>query len=85
MPEHEIQRVSGAIPTVQRIGYALGAAYVGIIANAAGFLTMTGPEDAASVARILFLSCVPLALIGLGAMLGLVRKHPYDTAMTAAD
>jgi MFS family permease len=83
VPEHEIQRVSGAIPTVQRIGYALGAAYVGIIANAAGFLTMTGPEDAASVARILFLSCLPLALIGLGAMLGLVRKHPYDAAMTA--
>jgi len=85
VPENEVQRVSGAIPTVQRIGYALGAAYVGIIANAAGFLTMTGPEDAASVARILFLSCLPLALIGLGAMLGLVRKHPYDTVVTAAD
>ena len=32
----EVQRVAAAIPTVQRLGYALGAAYVGIVANAAG-------------------------------------------------
>ncbi|MGJ8618678.1 MAG: MFS transporter, partial [Sulfitobacter sp.] len=35
-PKDEMQRITGAIPTMQRIGYALGAAYIGIIANASG-------------------------------------------------
>ena len=82
VPESEVQRISGAIPTVQRLGYAIGAAYVGIIANASGFLTMDGPEEAVSVARWVFLSCVPLALAGLLAMLGLVRRHRYDDSLT---
>ena len=66
------------MPTVQRLGYALGAAYVGIVVNAAGFLDMEGPGDAASVARILFISSLPLGILGLGGMVGLVRRHPYD-------
>ncbi|SDG42618.1 MFS transporter [Sulfitobacter delicatus] len=79
--EDEVQRVSGAMPTVQRLGYALGAAYVGIIANASGFLTMDGPAEAAHVAGWVFLSCVPLALAGLMAMWGLVRRHAYDATL----
>jgi MFS family permease len=78
VPAEEAARVSGAIPTVQRMGYALGAAYVGIVVNASGFLEMTGPADAAHVARVLFLSSLPLALIGLAAMAGLLRRHPHD-------
>ncbi|MFC6584975.1 MFS transporter [Sulfitobacter aestuariivivens] len=81
VPAHEVQRVSGAMPTVQRIGYALGAAFVGIIANATGFLEMDTAQDAARVAQLLFLSCLPLALLALGAMVGLVRKHPYDATL----
>ncbi len=61
----ESARLSGAVPTVSHLGYALGAAYVGIVANASGFLTMAGPEEAASVARLIFLSCLPLAGIGI--------------------
>ncbi|NNE50978.1 MAG: MFS transporter [Sulfitobacter sp.] len=77
-PAAEVQRVSAAIPTVQRMGYALGAAYVGVVANAAGFLDMSNAAEAAEVARILFLASLPLGLIGLAAMVGLLRRHPYD-------
>lgn len=75
---HEMQRISGAIPTVQRLGYALGAAYVGIVANAAGFGSMANAQQAADVARWIFLGCVPFALLGLLAMVTLVRRSPQD-------
>ncbi len=81
VPKSEVQRISAAIPTIQRSGYALGAAFIGIVANAGGFLTMQTPQDGADVARILFWSCIPLGLIGLIAMLGLVRRHPYDATL----
>jgi MFS family permease len=69
----EVQRVSGAIPTIQRLGYALGAAYVGIVANASGLLSMQTPADAAMVARSVFASCVPFAAIGLVALSAMIR------------
>jgi cyanate permease len=68
----EVQRVSGALPTIQRLGYALGAAYVGIVANASGLLSIETAADAAEVARWVFVSCVPFAAIGLIAMSALV-------------
>lgn len=71
----EVQRVSGAIPTIQRLGYALGAAYVGIVANASGLLSMETAPDAARVARWVFVSCLPFAAIGLIAMGALVRDR----------
>lgn len=71
----EVQRVSGAIPTIQRLGYALGAAYVGIVANASGLLSMETAADAAKIARWVFVSCVPFAAIGLIAMSVLVRRR----------
>ena len=42
----EAQRVSAAIPTVQRSGYAIGAAYVGVIANSAGLEPAASPPGA---------------------------------------
>lgn len=71
----EVERVSAAIPTMQRLGYALGAAYVGIVANASGLLSMETATDAAKVARWVFASCVPFAAIGLAAMSGLLRDR----------
>ncbi len=71
----EVQRVSGAIPTIQRLGYALGAAYAGIVANASGLLSMETATDAAKVARWVFVSCVPFAAIGLIAMSALIRDR----------
>ena len=69
----EVQRISGAIPTIQRLGYALGAAYIGIVANAAGFATMDTAAQAAETARWIFTSCLPFALFGLLSMVTLVR------------
>jgi MFS family permease len=71
----EVQRVSGAIPTTQRLGYALGAAYAGIVANASGLLSIETAADAAQVARWVFASCVPFAAIGLIAMSALIRDR----------
>ncbi|MFQ6550097.1 MFS transporter [Aestuariibius sp. 2305UL40-4] len=70
----EAQRISGALPTVQRSGYALGAAVMGIVANASGFLSMAGAEDAARVAAWVFAACLPFAVIGLGAMAAFVGR-----------
>lgn len=72
-PAGETQRVSGAIPTVQRLGYALGAAYAGIVANAAG---ISGPGSSAffgTVATTIFLACLPFAVLGLIAAAAFVR------------
>lgn len=69
----EARRIAGGIPTVQRLGYALGAAYVGVVANASGLPTMGSAEVAADVAQAIFLSCLPAAAVGLLAMTKLVR------------
>ncbi|CCV05431.1 conserved membrane hypothetical protein [Mesorhizobium metallidurans STM 2683] len=55
---------SAAVPTMQRIGYAVGAALAGIIANASGFSDGLDREAAANVASWLFLAFVPLGILG---------------------
>ena len=66
LAEHsDIERVSGAIPTVQRVGYAIGAALIGIIANAAGLAAQPGPETARAVGIWVFVACLPLAALAL--------------------
>jgi MFS family permease len=75
----ETQRISGAMPTVQRLGYALGAAYVGIVANASGFISMDSARVAAEVAKWIFLACLPFGVLALVAMLALVRNQPIST------
>lgn len=56
---------SSAVPTMQRIGYAVGAALTGIVANAAGFSEGLSREAAAGVASWLFLAFIPLGLVGV--------------------
>ena len=63
-PLQERERVAGAIPTVQRLGYALGAAYIGIVANAAGFADAERGATA-SVAVAIFVASLPFAALGL--------------------
>ncbi|MDE3080371.1 MAG: MFS transporter [Paracoccaceae bacterium] len=70
----EVQRISGAIPVLQRLGYALGAAAIGIVANASGFLSMHAPAEAAHAARAIFAACLIPAALALIAMLTLVRR-----------
>ncbi len=69
----ESRRIAGSIPTVQRLGYALGAACVGVVANASGLLTMQSAGAAADVAQAIFLACLPAAAVGLLAMVRLLR------------
>jgi MFS family permease len=53
-----------AVPATQRIGYALGGALSGLIANAAGFAGGFTREAAQAAARPLFLLFLPVALLG---------------------
>jgi MFS family permease len=55
---------SSGVPTMQRIGYAVGAAMTGIIANAVGFSEGLSAETSAGVASWIFLAFLPLGLIG---------------------
>ena len=73
---HEDERAvaSSAVPTIQRIGYAVGAAIAGIIANASGFSQGLTGETAANVAAWLYLAFVPLGLVGCVAAVRLLRQ-----------
>jgi MFS family permease len=66
-PEAERTIASSAVPTLQRIGYAVGAALCGIIANAIGFSQGLSGETAANVAVWLFLAFVPIGIVGCAA------------------
>ncbi|MEM8838909.1 MAG: MFS transporter [Pseudomonadota bacterium] len=72
----EVQRIAGSLPTVQRLGYALGAAYIGIVANALGFASSDTPQETALIAQWVFFACMPFAVFGLLAMVALVRRAP---------
>ena len=63
-PAQERTIASSAVPTMQRLGYAVGAAIAGIIANAGGFSRGLSPETAAGAASWLFIAFLPLAVIG---------------------
>ena len=88
-PESENARVAGAIPTLQRVGYALGAAYLAIFANGAGLdhiesSSFASSSQMLSAAYWVFISCLPIAAIGLLAvyrfMLGPIRNAGDDSA-----
>lgn len=64
-PKSEKERAASSMPTFQRLGYALGAAYVGIIANAAGIVESMEQATAQAVGFWIFAACLPLAFIGL--------------------
>lgn len=61
----ERERVAGAIPPMQRLGFALGAALVGVVANAAGLASDASAETMARVAVWAFVAGLPLAALGL--------------------
>ncbi len=71
--EDDKDRIASAMPTIQRLGYAVGAAYVGILANAAGFADDTVPEIARSVGFWIFAGTLPFAAVGLAAAWAFVR------------
>ncbi len=73
-PPGELERAAGAIPTTQRLGYALGAAVMGILANAAGMTDAPDPAVARTVSFWVFAGCLPLACLGLVAALCFLRR-----------
>ena len=68
-PKEETRRVSSALPTVHRLGFALGAAFVGIVANASG---IDDPGQLKFAAAMIFIASLPLALLGLFAAIRFV-------------
>jgi MFS family permease len=72
-PDHERDIAASAFSTMQRLGYATGAALSGIIANLYGFSGGFTKEAAEAASSILFLAFIPLALVGLAASVRLAR------------
>lgn len=73
--EAERTVTASAVPTMQRIGYAVGAALAGMIANAAGFSVGLSGETAEGVARWLFLAMLPFGVLGSIAAFRLMRRR----------
>ncbi len=69
----EADRIASALPTIQRLGYALGAAYAGIVANATGFAAVPERTTDAAVAFWIFAASLPVAGVGLFAAWRFVR------------
>jgi MFS family permease len=72
------ERTAGALPTVQMLGYAIGAATAGIVANSLGFASVGDDElpdleVAHTVAVWVFLAFIPLGLGGIVAAWRLAR------------
>lgn len=76
---------SSAVPTMQRIGYAVGAATTGIIANASGFSQGLSPDTARGVASWLFLAFIPLGIVGVAAAIRIARDAGQNLAPASDD
>jgi MFS family permease len=74
-PAAERTVASSAVPTMQRIGYAVGGASCGIVANVSGFSEGLSSETAANVAAWLFLAFLPLGVLGCIAAWRLPTPH----------
>ncbi|MGV6801748.1 MAG: MFS transporter [bacterium] len=72
--DSEIDRASASVVTLQRLGYASGAALTGLIGKYSGLssLSLTGAGYEQAVLAI-FVAMIPLALIALWAAQGFVR------------
>ena len=84
VPPEEIERLQGAMSTLGRLGYAVGASFTGMMANAAGFAADNTAGEAARVAQAVFAANLVLAAIGIVAMISFVRPHPMD-GLSAAE
>jgi hypothetical protein len=66
VPPSDADRASAAVPTTQMIGYAIGSAVCGMVANALGLHDGATPDTVRIVAFWVFATFFPLA--GLGAL-----------------
>ncbi|MGH7894156.1 MAG: MFS transporter [Candidatus Binatia bacterium] len=73
VPEGERELASSAMPTLQMIGYAVGAAASGMVANALGLVEGASDDVVRAVAFWVFAAFLPLALLGVFAAWRLTR------------
>ena len=78
---HERDLAASAFSTLQRMGYAVGSATAGIIANANGFSGGFTKAAATTAAPPLFLYFIPIALLGCVAAFRLTRTMPDDSSL----
>jgi hypothetical protein len=79
VPDEVRESASSAVPTMQILGYALGAAAAGIAANLSGFGGAHGgalpdPATAETVGFWVFAAFLPVGLIGIIAAVRLTRR-----------
>jgi len=72
----EKDRLASAIPTIQRLGYATGAAAIGIVANTFGFSDVLDKPTAETVAFWVFALSLPVAALGAVAVARFVTARP---------
>lgn len=72
------QRVSAAVPTVQRLGFALGAVYIGMVANAVGIDGDLQSSNLQIAASAIFFASMPPAVVGLFAAWRFVTAQPLQ-------
>lgn len=73
--EGEGEVAAAAIPTTQMVGFAFGAAFAGLVANAAGFQEALTRDTAATVSVALFLSFAAAPLLALAAALRMTAQE----------
>ena len=74
VPPGERERAASSLPTMQLLGYALGAAACGIVANLSGLTSEAAPAAIERAAFWVFAAFLPLAALGLGAAWRLARR-----------
>jgi MFS family permease len=81
VPEGERERASSALPTLQMIGYAVGAAASGIVANTLGLVEGAPDDVLRAVAFWIFAAFLPLALYGILAAWRLTARSTVATKL----
>jgi MFS family permease len=71
--ESERERAASSLPTIQLLGYALGAALSGIVANLSGLATDVPRDVVEGAAFWVFAAFLPLAALGVAAAWRLAR------------
>ena len=73
VPENEKAKVSSSIPSLQRLGYAIGAALSGVIGNQIGIADTDYDGQQADAATWLYIAFIPLAIAGTAGAWRLAR------------